>query len=264
VCPLFTDQLPHPRPCRCQGPPLLSHTLLRQPPPPFSFPAVIAVRGTQCRRHPLLSAPCSLAQITCKACRLQPCPLVRAWSSENHLPHWILPKRRYRPPLFGELHLRSTPFSDSRRLTLLVAPLCHRAPSPSSPAIVYRPSPRNVAAEVASATLLVLRHLGEPRRPSGCPAPPPLHAGYHHADQTARRPTLCHRPPRHHAGPRHGDRAMGARPQRREHGPAGPFGCWVRPVLPCRGTVSVHALFINFQFSKSFFLLKFLEICLSF
>jgi hypothetical protein len=198
---------------------------------PLSLPAATVVRGTERRRRPLLSTPRSLARITHKARRLHPCPLVRAWSSENRLSCRISPKRCRRPPLFGELHPWSTPFYDSWRLTLLVAPPCYRVPSPSSPATVRRPSPRNVAAEAAFAASPVLRHLGVPRCPSGCPVPPPPHAGSHHVDQTTHRPTLRHRPPHHHIGPGHGDCAMGVRPQRHGHGPVGPFGHWARPVL---------------------------------
>jgi hypothetical protein len=42
------------------------------------------------------------------------------------------------------------------------------------------------------------------------------------------------------------------------------FGRWARPVLLGRGPISANALFIGFQFPKSFFLLKFREIHLSF
>jgi hypothetical protein len=276
--PLFVDRSPPPpHPCRCQGPccsaTRRSASLPPYSPPshgapqagtPLSLPATTVVRGTERRRRPLLSTPRSLARITHKARRLHPCPLVRAWSSENHLSCQISPKRCRRPPLFGELHPWSTLFSDSRCLTLLVAPPCYRVPSPSSPAIVCRPSPRNVAAKAAFAASPVLRHLDVPHRPSSCLVPPPLHAGSHHVDQTTHRPTLRHRPPHHHIGPGRGDYAMGVRPQRRGHGPVGPFGHWARPVLPGRGSISAHALLIGFQFPKSFFLLKFSEIYLSF
>jgi hypothetical protein len=57
---------------------------------------------------------------------------------------------------------------------------------------------------------------------------------------------------------------MGARSQHRGHGPVGQFGHLAWPVLPGRGPILAHALFNIFQFLKSFFLLKFLEISLSF
>jgi hypothetical protein len=134
--PLFVDRSPPPpHPCRCQGPccsaTRRSASLPPYSPPshgapqagtPLSLPATTVVRGTERRRRPLLSTPRSLARITHKARRLHPCSLVRAWSPENHLPRQISPKHRRRPPLFGELHPRSTPSSDSRHLTLLVTP----------------------------------------------------------------------------------------------------------------------------------------------
>jgi hypothetical protein len=81
-------------------------------------------------------------------------------SLELELPHRILLKHHRRPPLFGELHPRSTPFSDSRHLTLLVANPCYRAPSLSSRATRARQKPLPASSS-----------------PIPYSAPPPLTAG---------------------------------------------------------------------------------------
>jgi hypothetical protein len=74
---------------------------------------------------------------------------------------------------------------------------------------------------------------------------------------------LRHRPPRHHTGSGHGDRAT--TPARGVV--TAPWACACSAASmgqpshlaagPSRGPISAQALFIGFQFLKSFFLLKF-------